>query len=232
MKIRSCRKEKPSLGITLHLDGLASSSEVLNTQEIWRLHRNASTRNTYLWHCKAQIEMQMQDQEKSVDCSRHCRPGNQLTTQNIGRLFPLAKTYTNTNILIHIEKNKHKHSSTLCCSLFLRGVRQRAGPYVRRGFPLRWSQYCETFFDVDGRGPALSSCPTPSSISSGRAVSTTWKCPTFEHFSAHFNHLHFSWRSSRWRFGSAWIKSLRWQQESLRYLFHCVCVPKKLKMHG
>ena len=78
---------------------------------------------------KAQIEMQMQDQEKSADCSRHCRPGNQLTAQTIGRLFPLAKTYTNTNILIHIEKNKHKHSSTLCCSLFLRGVRQRAGPY-------------------------------------------------------------------------------------------------------
>ena len=76
--------------------------------------------------------MQMQDQEKSADCSRHCRPGNQLTAQTIGRLFPLAKTYTNTNILIHIEKNKHKRSSTLCCSLFLRGVRQRAGPYVRK----------------------------------------------------------------------------------------------------
>ena len=75
--------------------------------------------------------MQMQDQEKSADCSRHCRPGNQLTAQTIGRLFPLAKTYTNTNILIHIEKNKHKHSSTLCCSLFRRGVTQRAGPYVR-----------------------------------------------------------------------------------------------------
>ena len=71
--------------------------------------------------------MQMQDQEKSVDCSRHCRPGNQLTAQTIGRLFPLAKTYTNTNILIHIEKNKHKHSSTLCCSLFPRGVRQGQG---------------------------------------------------------------------------------------------------------
>ena len=74
--------------------------------------------------------MQMQELEKSADCSRHCRPGNQLTAQTIGRLFPLAKTYTNTNILIHIEKNKHKHSSTLCCSLFLGGVRQRAGPYI------------------------------------------------------------------------------------------------------
>ena len=73
----------------------------------------------------------MQELDKSADCSRHCRPGNQLTAQTIGRLFPLAKTYTNTNILIHIEKNKHKRSSTLCCSLFLRGVRQRAGPYVR-----------------------------------------------------------------------------------------------------
>ena len=48
MKIRSNRKEKPSLGITSHLEGLASSSEVLNTQEIWRLHKNASTRNTYM----------------------------------------------------------------------------------------------------------------------------------------------------------------------------------------
>ena len=106
----------------------------------------------------------------------------------------------------------------------------------KRGIPLRWSQYCETFFDVGGRGAALSSCPTPSSFSSsGRApLSTTWKCSIFEHFSAHLSHLHFSWKSSCWRFGPAWIKSLRWPQESLRYLFHTVsqkdwrCMDKRL----
>ena len=90
--------------------------------------------------------MKMQDQEKSADCSRHCRPGNQLTTQTIGRLFPLAKTYTNTNILIHIEKNKHKRSSTLCCSLFLRGVRQRAGPYGIERIPLQEKPIMQNLF--------------------------------------------------------------------------------------
>ena len=143
----------------------------------------------------------MQELDKSADCSRHCRPGNQLTAQTIGRLFPLAKTYTNTNILIHIEKNKHKHSSTLCCPLFLRGVRQRAGPYGKERTPPQVKPILRNLFWCwRQRGGA-------------------------EHFSAHFNHLHFSWKSSRWGFGPAWIKSLRWPQESLRYLFHSV--PKK-----